>query len=347
MAAAGLSASLPLALTMGDPAGIGPELSLQAWLARRAEALTPFCYYGCAATLHARAAQLGFDVPLSLISDARQVAEVFGRALPVVDIPVAVAVVAGSPSAENAGSTISAIERAVGDVALGRGRAVVTNPIAKAVLYQAGFAHPGHTEFLAALAAKFWPGQNYQPVMMLASDELKVVPLTIHTPLADVPRLVTPELIISTVRITANALRRDFGCANPRIAIAGLNPHAGEDGTIGREDIDVIAPALAASQMESLTLIGPLSADTMFHAAARATYDAAICMYHDQALIPIKTLAFDHGVNVTLGLPFVRTSPDHGTAFGIAGRGVASARSLIEALRLANHMAASRAEASA
>jgi len=283
-------------------------------------------------------------VPIVRVSDVRQAQNAFETALPVIDLPVSETVIAGTPSAMNGAPTIRAIERAIGDLRQGSARAVVTNPIAKSVLYQAGFKHPGHTEFLAALADHFWSGGPHQPVMMLASDELKVVPLTIHVPLADVPRLITRDLIAATVRITADALRRDFGRAQPRIAIAGLNPHAGEDGTIGREDSDVIAPTLAELHLDDVTLIGPLSADTMFHPAARASYDAAVCMYHDQALIPIKTLAFDKGVNVTLGLPFVRTSPDHGTAFDIAARGMASVQSLIEALRLADRMAASRAK---
>lgn len=335
----------PLALTMGDPAGIGPELALMAWASRTTASLAPFCLYGCAQTLRARAKKIGVDVPVEAIATSGEGARVFSHALPVIDMPVAETVVAGQPSAQNGAATIATIERAVADVKSGVASAIVTNPIAKSVLYAAGFKHPGHTEFLAALANMHWPGAAHQPVMMLASDDLKVVPLTIHVPLANVPGMITRELITTTVRITAEALRRDFGIAQPRIAIAGLNPHAGEDGTIGREEDDIIAPALNALRSDSVTLIGPLSADTMFHAAARATSDAAICMYHDQALIPIKTLAFDKGVNVTLGLPFVRTSPDHGTAFGIAGRGTASVTSLIEALRLADRMVAARAKA--
>lgn len=344
MSVLGTPAALPLALTMGDPAGIGPELALKAWMARDANSLSAFCVYGCVNTLRERATLLGLSVPVATISHASEAGRVFATALPVLDLPVAEIVAVGQPSARNSAATIKSIARAVEDVRDGLAAAVVTNPIAKSVLYAAGFEHPGHTEFLAALAAKHWPGVAHQPVMMLASDELKVVPLTIHVPLADVPRLITRELIVSTVKITAGALRRDFGVSRPRIAIAGLNPHAGEDGTIGREEDEIIAPAIAAVG-GSVALIGPLSADTMFHPAARATYDAAICMYHDQALIPIKTLAFDKGVNVTLGLPFVRTSPDHGTAFGIAAAGSASPVSLIEALRLADRMVAARAKA--
>lgn len=344
VSALGEPGALPRALTMGDPAGIGPELALKAWMSRGANNLSTFCVYGCANTLRERAALLGLSVPVATVSHVGEAGRAFPTALPVLDFPVSEKVAAGQPSAQNSAATIKSIERAVEDVSDGVAAAVVTNPIAKSVLYAAGFVYPGHTEFLAALAAKHWPGAGHQPVMMLACDDLKVVPLTIHVPLRDVPRLVTRELIVSTIEITVGALRRDFGISRPRIAIAGLNPHAGEDGTIGREEEEIIAPALAAVA-GGVALIGPLSADTMFHAGARATYDAAICMYHDQALIPIKTLAFDKGVNVTLGLPFVRTSPDHGTAFGIAADGTASPVSLIEALRLAERMVAGRAKA--
>lgn len=339
------AALAPLALTMGDPAGIGLDITLEAWQRRDADALTPFCFYGDARALYARAKKLGFDVPLALVSEPRDALGVFAGALPVIDIVTGVPVVAGQPSSENASAVIAAITRAVEDVRAGHARAVVTNPIAKSVLYEGGFKHPGHTEFLAELAAKYWPGQDHQPVMMLACETLKVVPLTIHVPLSVVPSLVTRGLIQNTVRICTAAMRRDFLIAKPRIAVAGLNPHAGESGAIGREDIDVIAPAIASLAVEGFDVIGPLPADTMFHAAARKSYDAAICMYHDQALIPIKTLAFDEGVNVTLGLPFIRTSPDHGTAFGVAGSGTASAKSLIEALKLAGQMSARRAVA--
>ena len=336
---------VPLALTMGDPAGIGPELALKAWAARDADALATFCLYGCAATLQARAQLLGLDVPVTTIAAAGDAVGVFPDALPVIDLPVAETSIAGQPAPNNGAAVIAAISRAVDDVKSGAAAAVVTNPIAKSVLYAAGFKHPGHTEFLAALADERWPGKVHFPVMMLASDELKVVPLTIHVPLASVPPLISRELIATTLQITADALRRDFGIRHPRIAVAGLNPHAGEDGTIGHEEREIIGPALNAMSRDSATFIGPLSADTMFHPAARATYDAAVCMYHDQALIPIKTLAFDKGVNVTLGLPFVRTSPDHGTAFSIAANGTASVQSLIEALRLADRMVSARIEA--
>jgi 4-hydroxythreonine-4-phosphate dehydrogenase len=229
--------------------------------------------------------------------------------------------------------------RAVADVLAGRAAAVVTNPIAKSVLYRAGFAHPGHTEFLAELAAEA-TGQTVQPVMLLWSSELSVVPVTIHIPLKDVVAALSADLIVTTARIVASDMAKRFGLARPRIAVAGLNPHAGEDGGLGTEDRDIIAPAVAQLQAEGIDAVGPLPADTMFHERARAAYDVALCMYHDQALIPVKTLAFDHAVNVTLGLPFVRTSPDHGTAFDIAGSGKANPASLIAALTLAARLSA-------
>jgi 4-hydroxythreonine-4-phosphate dehydrogenase len=228
------------------------------------------------------------------------------------------------------------IEQGVRLVQQGEARAVITNPISKAALYGSGFAFPGHTEYLAALAAS--EGRTFQPIMMLVAGELKAVPVTIHVPLADVPGLLNEDLILATIRITVNDLRRFFGIERPRIAVSGLNPHAGEDGSLGREEVDIIAPALGVARAEGFDVTGPYPADTMFYAGARKDYDVAICMYHDQALVPFKTLAFEEGVNVTLGLPFVRTSPDHGTAFSIAGTGKANPRSLIEALRLADAM---------
>jgi len=252
--------------------------------------------------------------------------------------------VAGHPNPSAAPLVMQAVERAVTLVQEQAARAVVTNPIAKAVLYGAGFPFPGHTEYLAALASP--KGKSLHPVMMLASPRLKVVPVTIHVPLKEVPSLLTPELILSTLAITAEGLTRYFGVKHPRLIVSGLNPHAGEEGSLGREEIDIIEPAIDAARAEGLDVSGPRPADTLFHKAALATYDAAICMYHDQALAPFKTLAFEDGVNVTLGLPFIRTSPDHGTAFSLAGTGKASPRSLIEALRLAAAMSA-QAEAKA
>lgn len=327
----------PLLLTQGDPAGIGPELTLIAWLAREALALPPFAMIGSTAAMRALAARLGLAVPISTFADEAEAAAMFGHALPIIDHGRAADALPGQPNTSMAAGVIAAIEMAVERVRLGRARAVVTNPIAKSVLQEAGFAHPGHTEFLAALSAPAGKPAPL-PVMMIWSPLLAVVPVTIHVPLADVPRLLTRELIVATARITDQALRAQFGIAAPRLALAGLNPHAGEDGRMGREDIEIIAPAVAELRAGGIDARGPLPADTMFHARARAGYDAALTMYHDQGLIPAKTLAFDDGVNVTLGLPFVRTSPDHGTAFDIAGRGVARPDSLIAALRLADRL---------
>jgi 4-hydroxythreonine-4-phosphate dehydrogenase len=335
----------PLALTMGDPAGIGPEITLKAWTSRTTHQIAPFVVYGDPHMLEQRARALGLKVPISCVAPFDGVSALFQKALPVYPVALAAPASAGKPDSTNAPSIIMAIEQAVTDTASGKARAVVTNPIAKNVLYGAGFPHPGHTEFLAALAAKHWPGHRHQAIMMLASDSLRVVPLTIHVPLKDVPNLITRALIAETVRTTWEALKRDFGIGTPRIAICGLNPHAGEGGALGREEIDIIAPAILDLIQEGFALTGPHSADTLFHEAARRTYDAVIAMYHDQALIPLKTLAFDEGVNITLGLPFVRTSPDHGTAFDIAAEGRASAQSLINALRVADQMSVRRAAA--
>src|ERR1700722_524226 len=327
---------LPLAMTMGEPAGVGPELALRAWLGR-ADIGAPFFLIADPAALRELARRLALDVPIA-IAEPRGAVEIFDRALPVVPLNAAAAATAGRAKSAFAGARIESIERAVGYVRSGEAGAIVTNPIAKHVLYEAGFRFPGHTEFLGALAAQW--GERAQPVMMLWSRELSVVPVTIHIPLADAPGALTRELIASTARIVAADLRDRFGVARPRLAIAGLNPHAGEGGAMGREEIETIGPAIAELRAEGLDVSGPHPADTMFHAAARARYDVALTMYHDQGLIPIKTLAFDTGVNVTLGLPFIRTSPDHGTAFDIAGKGLANPTSLIEAARLAARLAA-------
>lgn len=335
----------PLALTMGDPAGIGLEITLKAWTGRSAHHLAPFAVYGDPQAFEQRSRSLGLKVPIASVTSLDGVTGVFQTALPVVSIALAAPVIAGRPDSANGPAIIAAIEQAVSDAASGRARAVVTNPIAKSVLYDAGFPHPGHTEFLAALALKHWPGRRHQAVMMLATDNLRVVALTIHVPLKDVPTLITRSLIAETVRTTWDALARDFGIEAPRIAICGLNPHAGEGGALGREEVETIAPAIRDLQREGIAVTGPHSADTLFHESARRTYDAVIAMYHDQALIPLKTLAFDQGVNITLGLPFVRTSPDHGTAFDIADAGRASPQSLINALKVADQMSVRRAAA--
>jgi 4-hydroxythreonine-4-phosphate dehydrogenase len=318
----------PVALSAGDPAGIGPEIAVAAW--RALGPGLPFVWIGDPRHLPA-------GTPVARIDDLAETAAATRTGLPVLALDFAAPATPGMPDLRNAAGTIAAIERAVALAASGAAAAVCTAPVSKSVLVEgAGFAHPGHTEFLAHLA-----GVD-RVVMMLACPELRVVPATIHIPLAEVPRALTPTLLEETLRITRAALVRDFGLPAPRIAVAGLNPHAGEGGLMGREEAEVIAPVLARLRTEGFDISGPLSADTMFHAAARARYDAAIAMYHDQALIPIKTIDFAGGVNVTLGLPFVRTSPDHGTAFDIAGRGMADPTSLIAALRLAAEMAARR-----
>ncbi len=331
----------PLALTLGEPAGIGPDIALAAWLRRGELDVPPFYLLADPAFVARRADVLRLDVPLSTVTPA-QACHTFAAALPVVDLGLSITATPGAPDTTSAPAAISAIDRAVGAALAGEASGIVTNPISKAVLYRAGFADPGHTEYLARLAARA-TGREAMPVMMIWSPELAVVPVTIHVPLAAVPGLLTRDLIVTTGRIVADDLTRRFGLSRPRLVVAGLNPHAGEDGAMGAEELDVIAPAVAALAAEGVAIRGPLSADTLFHAAARATYDAALCMYHDQALIPAKTLGFDHAVNVTLGLPFVRTSPDHGTALDLAGTGRADPSSLIAALKLAARLAANAA----
>jgi 4-hydroxythreonine-4-phosphate dehydrogenase len=328
---------LPLALTLGEPAGIGPDLTLAVWRRRVELDLPPFYLIGETDFLRSRARVLGLDVPLVVVAPEEAPAA-FQRGLPVAPLGMAVTAAPGLPDASSAPAAIASIRRAVADVLAGRAAAVVTNPVAKNVLYRSGFAEPGHTEFLAKLAAEA-TGKPVHPVMMLWSAELAVVPVTIHLPLRDVVSRLTTGLIVETGRIVARDLSARFGIAHPRIAVAGLNPHAGEEGALGEEDATIVAPAVAQLRAESIDAIGPLPADTLFHERARASYDVALCMYHDQALIPIKTLAFERAVNVTLGLPFVRTSPDHGTAFDIAGTGRADPSSLVAALQLAARLA--------
>jgi len=326
---------------MGEPAGIGGEIALKAWL-RRGEGIPVFAIIDDPRRLDALARTLGLAVPVRVIAGPGEAASVFAAALPVLAQPLSAPVVPGRPSPATAPAVIAAIERAARLALAGEAGAIVTNPIQKKPLYDAGFAHPGHTEFLGALAELEAP-----PAMMLAAEELRVVPVTIHRPLAEVPKALSTAEIVRIGAIAAAALERDFGIARPRLAVAGLNPHAGEAGALGTEDAGIVAPAVAALRAAGIDATGPLAADTMFHPAARARYDAALCMYHDQALIPIKTLAFDRAVNVTLGLPFIRTSPDHGTALDIAGKGVASPDSLVAALKLAAAMAAHRQNANA
>jgi 4-hydroxythreonine-4-phosphate dehydrogenase len=329
----------PIALTRGDPSGIGPELALKAWAATHdTEDAPAFVLAAEAGHLTAQAKRLSLNVPIEAVDGAADAARIFRRALPVLDSNRTVKGAPGAPDAGDAAGTIASIETCVGLVETGEASAIVTNPIAKDVLYRAGFAHPGHTEFLGALAERRH-AEKAHPVMLLWSPELAVVPATIHIALKDVPARLTRALLVRTGRIVARDFERRFGLAHPRLAFAGLNPHAGESGAMGREEIEIITPALKELADAGIAVSGPHPADTLFHAAARKTYDVAIAMYHDQALIPVKTLAFAHAVNVTLGLPFVRTSPDHGVAFDIAGRGIADPTSLIAALRLAGRLA--------
>jgi 4-hydroxythreonine-4-phosphate dehydrogenase len=331
---------LGLALTMGEPAGIGAEIALAAWLARGA-GIPPFYLIDDPQRLEALAAGLGWPVPIRPIGTPLAAPEVFAEALPVAPIGRALRGRPGQPDDSDAAAVIGAIETAVADVRGGRALAVVTNPIHKASLYRAGFAYPGQTEFLAALGGAAEP-----PVMMLAGRGLRVVPVTIHLPLRQAIETLTREAIVHAGRVAVAGLRRDFGIAVPVLAVAGLNPHGGEGGALGREEREIIEPAVAALRAAGIAAEGPLSPDAMFHGEARTGYDAALCMYHDQALIPVKTIDFYGAVNVTLGLPFVRTSPDHGTALALAGRGTARPDSLCAALILAAEMAARRRAAS-
>ncbi|MEL6677125.1 MAG: 4-hydroxythreonine-4-phosphate dehydrogenase PdxA [Pseudomonadota bacterium] len=318
-------------LTTGDPAGIGPELAVKAWSAQT----TPFALLGCARMMAEMEA-----VPVEPVRTVAEAAAAFPSALPVLDRPLPAPVTAGTPTPANAPWIIDLIREGVDLCRAGGATALVTNPINKKALKDgAGFAFPGHTEYLAALC------DVTRPVMMLAGPELRVVPVTIHIALAEVPEALTPGLIEETVRVTVAGLQQDFGIPAPRLAVAGLNPHAGEGGAMGGEEIALIAPTLDRLRADGFHIAGPLSADTMFHPEARARYDAALCMYHDQALIPLKTLSFADGVNVTLGLPIVRTSPDHGTAYDIAGQGLADPQSLLAALAMAQTMAAHRTAA--
>ena len=323
----------PLALTLGEPAGIGPDITFAAWRRRAEFGLAPFYLLADPAFVARRAERIAPDVTIAVV-EPQAAGAAFETALPVVDIGVTVSAEPGHPDRSSAPAALTAIRRAVADVSTGVASAIVTNPIAKNVLYRSGFAEPGHTEYLGKLVEEA-TGVAVRPVMMLWSPELAVVPVTIHLALKDVVARLTTDLIVETGRIVARDLRDRFDIARPRLAIAGLNPHAGEDGALGDEDQTVVRPAVERLRSEGINVRGPLPADSLFHEAARASYDVALAMYHDQALIPIKTLAFDHAVNVTLGLPFVRTSPDHGTAFDIAGTGRADPASLIAALQLA------------
>lgn len=326
---------------MGDPAGIGLDIVIAGLNDRLRPSLPEFVFVGDRAALEQRARQLGLPLAVTkLAPDVRDLSVPDGT-LGVIDVAGPEKVAPGRPSAANAPATISAIEFATRLVRDGRASALVTNPIAKHVLAAAGFAHPGHTQFLGELSQRYW-GKAAKPVMMLVAPQLRVVPVTVHIALCEVPARLTLQLITDTARTTVAALKSDFGIPRPRLAVCGLNPHAGENGLMGHEEKSVIRPAIEALRAEGLSVSGPHSADTLFHEGARATYDAVLAMYHDQGLIPLKTLAFDQGVNVTLGLPFVRTSPDHGTAFDLAGTGKASPASLMAALELASVLARRR-----
>ena len=334
---------LPIAVSMGDPAGIGPEITLEAWHLRGLRELPTFCVFTDADMLRERAAAFSGADRIAVIANPKEAIAVFADALPVVHVPLRATCIPGQPDKANASAVLSSIEQCVQAIFDGRASALTTNPIAKSVLYETGFKYPGHTEYLAALAELHNPEYKCRPVMMLACDDLRVVPATIHIPLAEVSEALRQDLLEETIEITYRGLQENFAIDAPRIAVSGLNPHAGEAGALGREEIDIIKPALKRLRARGWSISGPLPADTMFHARARERYDAAVAMYHDQALVPLKTLAFDEGVNATLGLPFVRTSPDHGTAFDIAGLGVASPESFIQALLMASRMAECRA----
>ncbi len=327
----------PVALTMGEPAGIGGEITIKAWLRRHDDELPAFFAIDDPARLAHLAKVMDWPVPITEIAAPEDALAVFGEALPVLARPLPGRTLPGDPDPANALAVQSSIEEAVGFATTGRAAAVVTNPIHKSVLYDAGFKHAGHTEYLAELA-----GGVDRPVMMLCCDELRVVPVTGHLSLREAVEKLHADDIEATARIVWRALEFDFGIEQPHIAVAALNPHAGEQGAMGREEIEIIGPAVELLKKEGLSISGPVPADTLFHERARKSYDAAICMYHDQALIPLKTIDFSSGVNITLGLPFVRTSPDHGTAFEIAGTGVADETSLVAALKMATSIAARR-----
>jgi 4-hydroxythreonine-4-phosphate dehydrogenase len=319
---------------MGDPAGIGGELTLRTWLARSSPCLVALDDPERLAEL---AKALSLNVPIRIVDGAADAVAIYSDALPVLPVRLAEPQIPGRPNPANAAAVVKSIELATALCQSGEAGAMVTNPINKAALYQAGFHYPGHTEFLAALT-----GAVGQQIMMLASPHLKVVPVTVHASLRASIAMLTTQMIVDASRTTATALRRDFSLASPRLAIAGLNPHAGEQGALGHEETELIQPAIDTLRAEGIDVSGPWPPDTMFTPAARRRYDVAICMYHDQALIPLKTLDMDHGVNVTLGLPIVRTSPDHGTAYDIAGKGLADPSSLIAAIALAAELSKSR-----
>ncbi len=333
-----MEGALPLALTMGEPAGIGGEITLKAWLGRTPAPI--FFAIDDPERLARLAAARGLDVPIEVISDPVESLTVFHRALPVLARPLTAHVTPGRPDAANVPVVLAAIETAVELALAGRAGGVVTNPVHKTTLYEAGFGYPGHTEYLGALT-----GPGVTPEMMLVCPGLKVVPVTTHLPLRDAIAALTTERIVACARTTAAALIDDFGIESPRLAVAALNPHGGEDGSLGSEEIEIIAPAVSKLKKRGRDVSGPFPADTLFHRRARETYDAVICMHHDQALIPLKTIHFQAGIDITLGLPIVRTSPGHGTALGIAGTGAANETGLTAALECAWELAARRRQA--
>ena len=324
----------PFAVTMGDPAGIGPEVIAKAWAVRKAQRLAPFFVIG-----DSKAIARVWNGPIATISGPDEATACFDEALPCIQLSNGSEVTPGEPTPEGAQCALHALEIGIGLAKTSSAAALVTAPVGKAQLYAIGFTHPGQTEFIAERCGI----ARSNAVMMLAGPSLKVVPLTIHIPLRDVPTSLSTQLICDRALVTAKGMRKNFGIANPRIAVAGLNPHAGENGNIGREEIEIILPAIESLKAQGLDISGPFSPDGMFYPEARRGYDVALCMYHDQALIPIKTLSFDEGVNMTLGLPIVRTSPDHGTAFGIAGKNAASPGAMIAAIRMAEKAARTRA----
>lgn len=336
------AANTPLAVTMGDPAGIGGEITLKAWQERVEHDLPPFFLLDDPDRLSLLATSIAPSVRIERIARPDEAATVWSNALPVLPIGPVPHTTMGRPSVDAASAVLRSIDMGVELALIGAAAAVVTNPIQKSTLYAQGFTFQGHTDYIASLCAG--DGGPPIPVMMLATDSFRVVPVTVHEALSAVPHSLTTDKIVQTAAIAAVGLQQDFGIAAPRLAICGLNPHAGESGTMGDEEVRIIQPAIEALRAQGWQVTGPHAADSLFHAAARAKYDIAICMYHDQALIPIKTLAFDEAVNVTLGLPIVRTSPDHGTALDIAGTGKASAAGLIAALKMAAHMAGRRAK---
>ena len=327
-----------LALSMGEPAGIGPEVVLKAWLASEREGVAPFAVFGDPELLKSRARMFGLTVPVHACK-LEEAFDAFPMNLPVIPLKSAMSDNPGTLQVENAAAVIEAVESATRAVIEGKARALITCPIQKSNLYKAGFKHPGHTEYLGALAEEM-TGKPAHPVMMLAGPELRTIPVTVHISIAEVPGSLTPERLETVARITYQDLKTRLGISAPRLAVAGLNPHAGEAGGMGKEDDAIIAPVVEKLRAEGMLIKGPLPADTLFHQKAREHYDAALCMYHDQALIPVKTIAFDETVNVTLGLPFIRTSPDHGTALDIAGKGIANPANLIASLKLAGELKA-------